>query len=255
MNLIPKSRDEARILGSIFYCTDVACKNGHIDKRYTNTGICYACKRSRNSRDYRAHRQRAIATNKKSNKKNWKRILTASREWVRKNIEKSRAIKKAWKVRNREKYLSAARAYATRKNTNPFYRLSSRFSKSVWAFMKGAKGGRKWESLVGYSHKDLYDHLDKQLSGEMSWDNYGEYWHVDHIIPKVFFDKLDISSEEKLRICFSLVNLRPCVKYGDDGNLSKNAKMIPELVAPVFKALGLETYSFRDKLHGSGDTR
>lgn len=43
----------------------------------------------------------------------------------------------------------------------------------------------------------------------MNWDNYAEYWHIDHTIPLTFFD---LTSVEQQRICFNWTNLRPLEK-------------------------------------------
>jgi hypothetical protein len=246
MNL-PKTRNEAQKDDIVAYFTGKPCKNGHIDKRYTNTGICYACKRQQANRDYRHHTDRVITTNDRSRKKNINRRRANQRDWVNRNRDKSNKIKKEWKVRHREQYLKGARDYQARKMAIPYFRLSKRFSKAVWAFLKGGKGGRRWEGLVEFTLVELCQHLESQFVGGMSWANYGSYWHVDHIVPKVLFDQLDCKPEDKLKIAFSLVNLRPCVKSGPNGNLSKGAKMIPDLVAPVLEALGEKIYLLCDQ--------
>lgn len=41
------SKETAQKLGQKWYFTNTPCKNNHIDRRYVNTGICYACKENR----------------------------------------------------------------------------------------------------------------------------------------------------------------------------------------------------------------
>jgi len=40
----------------------------------------------------------------------------------------------------------------------------------------------------------------------MTWDNYGTYWHVDHVIP---CSKFDLSYDENISHCFRWTNLQP----------------------------------------------
>jgi hypothetical protein len=65
------------------------------------------------------------------------------------------------------------------------------------------KNGRHWEDVVGYKLEDLKIHIEKQFDSKMSWDNYGTYWHIDHIIPRSYF------SMEQTKDCWALENLRP----------------------------------------------
>lgn len=59
-----------------------------------------------------------------------------------------------------------------------------------------------------YSVIDLRIHLESQFDANMSWGNYGKYWHIDHIVPQSIFDIRKIGDEEFNR-CWSLDNLRP----------------------------------------------
>ena len=40
----------------------------------------------------------------------------------------------------------------------------------------------------------------------MSWENYGNVWHLDHVKPKA---KFNFNEERDFRRCWSLVNLQP----------------------------------------------
>ena len=43
LDILPKSREAAQILGEPFYNTRVLCKNNHNSKRSTRTGLCIEC--------------------------------------------------------------------------------------------------------------------------------------------------------------------------------------------------------------------
>ncbi len=44
------TREEAKQIGQKWYFTGEPCKNGHVEKRYVKSGICYECKRNLNQK-------------------------------------------------------------------------------------------------------------------------------------------------------------------------------------------------------------
>jgi hypothetical protein len=178
------TREEALQSGSKYYFTGEPCSNGHTDKRYTNTNICYECKRLQAKRDYANHKDRTYAINERSRRKNWDKVLAGCRRWRQNNIEKSNASKKACKIKHRERYLLKAREYSRLKRRDPVFRLNASMSLGIWKSLRKEKGGRHWETLVGYTLEELKAHFEARFTVEMTWDNYGTYWEIDHITPK-----------------------------------------------------------------------
>lgn len=87
------------------------------------------------------------------------------------------------------------------------FRLNGRMRNAIRKSLKGGKNGRRWESLVGYSLKQLMKHIEKRFAPGMSWDNFGE-WHIDHIIPKSLFNYSSVEDIDFKR-CWALKNLQP----------------------------------------------
>lgn len=87
-------------------------------------------------------------------------------------------------------------------------KIGKLFSNAMCYALKGAKAGRHWEDLVPYNLQELREHLEKQFTPEMSWNNYGSYWEVDHIIPQNTFN-ISSAEDRDFQICWSLANLRP----------------------------------------------
>lgn len=52
--------------------------------------------------------------------------------------------------------------------------------------------------------------IECQFDKKMSWQNYGKYWHIDHVIPCYYFDLNILKNQKK---CFNWKNLRPLEKY------------------------------------------
>lgn len=78
----------------------------------------------------------------------------------------------------------------------------------------------KAESFLGYSIRELRDHLERQFDKRMTWAAFtaGEI-HIDHIVPLSSFD---LSDPEELKRAWCMTNLRPA--WAKD-NLSKSSKM------------------------------
>lgn len=87
-------------------------------------------------------------------------------------------------------------------------KISKSMSKGIYKALKDNKAERHWETLVPYNLQDLKQHLESQFTPEMSWNNYGSYWEIDHIIPQNLFNITDEKCKD-FQICWSLKNLRP----------------------------------------------
>lgn len=124
--------------------------------------------------------------------------------WREKNSEKIAA----WLMNNRQKIRDQSRIYAVLKRKNPRYRIDASMASMIWQSLKGIKAGRKWEALVGYTLKDLIEHLEKRFTDKMSWKNYGPYWHVDHIKPRILFSYV-FPEDKEFKECWALNNLQP----------------------------------------------
>lgn len=61
--------------------------------------------------------------------------------------------------------------------------------------------------LLGYSTKELLEHLESKFLDGMTWDNYGK-WHVDHIRPDSSF-QYKSTYDKDFKECWALSNLQP----------------------------------------------
>jgi hypothetical protein len=209
------TRKEAQLLDQTWFFTGKICKNNHIEKRYTKTGVCYGCKRQQNSRDYITNHDKALVRSKRAYKKLTKeQINTQAKKWATNNKEKRKEISKRNKLKYQEEYRKSNREYQRRKRECPYYRLSRAMSKGIWLTLHGKKDNKNWFNIVGYNLEDLKQHLEKQFKPEMTWENYGSYWHVDHIKPLSWFNL-----ETEFDKAWSINNLQPLEVFK---NLSKN---------------------------------
>jgi hypothetical protein len=73
--------------------------------------------------------------------------------------------------------------------------------------------------LLGCDYDFVRDWLESQFTDDMTFENHGEVWHIDHVIPCAKFDMTD--DDDKHR-CFNWTNLQPLLAMD---NLRKNDNM------------------------------
>jgi hypothetical protein len=73
--------------------------------------------------------------------------------------------------------------------------------------------------LVGYTIDQLKDHLEKLFTKEMTWDNYGIFWEIDHKVPIAVYN-FEQPEDIDFKLCWSLKNLQPleCSKNRSKGD-------------------------------------
>lgn len=232
------------------YCSNI-CGNIY----YLLNNMDSENKRKKEYRD--AHKKEIKIYNKQYNKKNRDVLIANKKDSYRKNIEKIKKYNEENKDRankyyqenredilkrvkrryqdNREEMLNYSKAYIRRnrkkireyhkawEQKQPLYRLGHNISSGMRHTLKTqnlSKNRKHWENIVGYLVQDLKEHLEGLFQEGMTWDNYGE-WHIDHIIPRVFFEYTSLKDVE-FRYCWSLDNLQPL--WAKD-NLSKGGRL------------------------------
>lgn len=166
----------------------------------------------RNREKIRAHNKNSAEKHKEKRKQYAKDNYEHIKE-VRKLREKElKAYQKKWRENNKEKINKQAKERQRNKRKNdPQYRLNSRMSTSINQSLRIfnlSKSKCGWQKAVGYTLKQLVEHLESQFDKNMNWDNYGSYWHIDHIKPKSLFI-FESLEDKQFKECWSLSNLRP----------------------------------------------
>ncbi len=164
------------------------------------------------------------AANKRYAKKNKEKLSEYHKEWSKDNRLKLREYHSEWRAKNKEHVVKYGRNYEReRRASDPNYRLAARTRTAVYTCLKERKVNkyRSTFEILGYTLKQLMEHLENKFTDGMTWDNYGE-WHVDHIIPMSSFEFESVEDRE-FKICWSLKNLQPL--WGLD-NLIKGSKLL-----------------------------
>lgn len=93
-----------------------------------------------------------------------------------------------------------------RKKADPLYRVRYNLRNRLKKFFKstGRKKRTKSSELLGCTLEGLRTYLESKFDSNMSWENYGKYWHVDHIIPLTA-----AQTEAEMNALFHYTNLQP----------------------------------------------
>ena len=126
-------------------------------------------------------------------------------DYRERNREKIQLYKKNYFQNNKEELYKKIKK---RKDEDNYFRLACNLRKRVLNAFK-ARNVRKTNktfSLLGCSHSLLRLWIQSQLYGEMTLENYGKIWCLDHCLPIASFNLLD---ENDIKKCFNWIILRP----------------------------------------------
>ncbi len=124
----------------------------------------------------------------------------------RKNRERRREYDRQWREENPSYWCDYQNK---RLRTDIDYRLRNYIGAAIRRAIN--KNRHSVFNILGYSVDDLRHHLESLFQPGMSWHDYGSEWHIDHIIPKSWFNLASENGvdEYELRLCWSLENLQP----------------------------------------------
>jgi len=222
------------------------CSKCHIEKsldkfynhKYSSDGKKSACKICtnednmkrylENKESYDEWRNKYYLINKdkqKNRQKKWmennlERKKFTEKRWRDSNIERIAVKHRNWYIKNRDKKLKQNFEYnKKRMKSDPIYRATKYIRSRISGLLRENKSvsGLK---LLDCSLENYKIYLEKQFRDDMSWENYGTIWHIDHIKPCSTFD---LSLPEEQKKCFHYSNTQPLLI---NENLKKYNKII-----------------------------
>jgi len=200
------------------------CNKCNINPKHSTTSYCRDCRlkynesnknhiKNYNKQRYESDKEIILNKVKEYHKNHKKEIQEYTKNWFQENKEHINEY-------NRNKY-----------KTDLIFKLKLTLRNTLKNKIK-AKGIRKYKSstkLIGCSIEKLKLHLESQFLPEMTWENHGIIWEIDHIKPCASFDLTNLEQQKE---CFNYTNLQPLFKttaiaesfgYKDQiGNRNKN---------------------------------
>lgn len=186
---LPKTRAEARELGSKRYFTGESCKHGHIAERDTKEGKCVECV---NGRNRRAHANNKDERNAKIRQKRIDNtdFATAERkkasEYYYNNKPERLQYLKGWIERNLGKRRAYGRAYHKRypEKTKAYTKAWRAANPEQARAQSALRRTRQYEAEGSYTREDVKKLLELQgRRCAICSIKLTSKYHVDHITP------------------------------------------------------------------------
>jgi hypothetical protein len=213
---INRDRDKYLEKSKLYYTIHKETKNKKSVEYWRNNSE----KRKLNTKKYRIKHAEEIKIRQEvyhKNPENREKINKTMREWYNKN-----------KIYRRNKIKDKL-------GKNLGFKLSiilrCRINNAIKSqkFKKTRKTGNI-DNLIGCTVVELKNYIESKFLPTMTWENYGKYWHIDHIIP---CNSFDLTNEEDQKKCFHYTNMQPLfattqlingIEY--IGNLNKQEKIL-----------------------------
>lgn len=127
-----------------------------------------------------------------------------------------------WNKNNPEKRSIVRKKYRAKHKNELDFRLKENMSVRLRNLVK--KNNNKFLDFLQCDLDHLKLWLEFNFTKEMSWNNYGSYWHIDHIIP---CSRFDVNVHDEVMKCWHWSNLAPLEAIA---NASKGNKVIESIV-------------------------
>jgi len=146
------------------------------------------------------------------------------------NQEKIREYTLKW---NQENKSQLNEWYRNQYESNINYKTRKLISSRIISAINGITKSKKTMEILGCTAEEFKQYIESLFSPEMTWENHGDIWEIDHILPCASFD---FTQEGDLGKCFHYSNHQPLFKtteiaesfgYTDQiGNRNKGKKLL-----------------------------
>ena len=164
------TRQDALKNGEELYFTGKPCNKGHICERYTSNWCCRQCQIDTTKTEEFRKKQKIYDQNNREIRR--KHFINSYHRHIDKNRARARNIKK-------------------QKRADKQFCIDEKIHIGIRRQFTRLKHGKKihkkkkdWENLVDFTLEEVIKHMESQFDEHMSWENYTDYWWIDHIKPK-----------------------------------------------------------------------
>lgn len=181
---------------------DIKCnKCGCIFEKYSSRYMCKPCNKEYNT----LNKENIKLYNKERYESNKHEILKKIKKYHETHNQQIKKYTKKWFYDNKE-YINEFNRKKYFENT--IFKIKITLRNTLNKKLKNKKTTSSIK-LLGCSVEYLKQHLESQFKPEMTWENHGTIWEIDHIKPCASFDLTKLEEQEK---CFNYTNLQPLFK-------------------------------------------
>jgi len=177
---------------------NVICKVCEIKFEAENfrTKMCSVCSRQKQLDRCKSYKQR----NKES-------VSEYNKAYKEEHKEEVDEYNRVYNIGHREEIQERqTRTQRERRKVDPEFKVSKLLRHQFYKFSIEQKSTKLMINLVDCSIKNFRKWIEYNFTQDMSWNNYGIYWHIDHIILCSLFNMLNY---EEQKACFNWQNTRP----------------------------------------------
>jgi len=135
----------------------------------------------------------------------------------RKEYRNRQEVKEHIKEKNKEYLPIRKEKIKIKRKTDKNFQISEILRSKIHKMLKGLN--TSYQNLLGCNLEFFKKWIEFRFEKNMSWDNLGSYWQIDHILPINMFNFID---EKEKNICFHWSNLQP---LESNENRSKSDKL------------------------------
>ncbi len=162
---------------------------------------------------------------------NIKKIKERTAKWRKDNPEQNKENVKRWTEEHADERRDYFAKYQReRRATDVDFKLRGLLRGRINSCIRFRKRAGKWSGKKAGSHvrdlgcsiTQLISYMEDKFTPEMTWDNHGAFWEIDHVVPLANFDLTD--RKQFLKACH-FTNLQP---LGIDEHLEKTTRELAD---------------------------
>lgn len=178
---------------------------------------CNKCIIMKDDSEFRKNRRVCKDCERESGRE-YRRSNDKAKIWATNNKDKMKELQSNWHQQNKERINEK---FVDRYNNDIEFKIKKNTHRRLLDLINKNKTTKHY---LGTEFSFIKEWLSFSFTPEMSWDNYGTFWHIDHVIP---LNTFNIVNEEEQLIAFNWTNLMP---YKKEDNLSKHDNIVPEQI-------------------------